>query len=142
LVACTTSCKCLGLDSGGIESFNVLNYTQFFGPSSVSGILGSSNFGQVIGASSPRSAKVQSGSLSESTAADVQLHKRKMAESEGFEPPIVLRLCLISSQVHSTGLCQLSCFSSLLESPRLANSQESGVASRNVEIDVEINLNF
>ncbi len=31
-----------------------------------------------------------------------------MAESEGFEPPIVLRLCLISSQVHSTGLCQLS----------------------------------
>lgn len=31
-----------------------------------------------------------------------------MAESEGFEPPIALRLCLISSQVHSTGLCQLS----------------------------------
>jgi hypothetical protein len=31
-----------------------------------------------------------------------------MAESEGFEPPIDLRLCLISSQVHSTGLCQLS----------------------------------
>jgi hypothetical protein len=38
-----------------------------------------------------------------------------MAESEGFEPPIALRLCLISSQVHSTGLCQLSCLSSLLE---------------------------
>ena len=33
-----------------------------------------------------------------------------MAESEGFEPPIDLRLCLISSQVHSTGLCQLSAF--------------------------------
>ena len=31
-----------------------------------------------------------------------------MAESEGFEPPIALRLCLISSQVHSTGLCHLS----------------------------------
>ena len=34
-----------------------------------------------------------------------------MAESEGFEPPIALRLCLISSQVHSTGLCQLSAVS-------------------------------
>jgi hypothetical protein len=33
---------------------------------------------------------------------------KDMAESEGFEPPIALRLCLISSQVHSTGLCQLS----------------------------------
>jgi hypothetical protein len=32
-----------------------------------------------------------------------------VAESEGFEPPIALRRCLISSQVHSTGLCQLSC---------------------------------
>jgi len=36
------------------ESFNVFNHTQFFGPSSVSGTLGSSNFGQVISASSPR----------------------------------------------------------------------------------------
>src|SRR3984957_6945897 len=35
-------------------------------------------------------------------------YKIDMAESEGFEPPIALRLCLISSQVHSTGLCQLS----------------------------------
>ena len=34
--------------------------------------------------------------------------EKMMAESEGFEPPIDLRLCLISSQVHSTGLCQLS----------------------------------
>src|ERR1035437_6755914 len=34
-----------------------------------------------------------------------------MAEREGFEPPIALRLCLISSQVHSTGLCHLSAFS-------------------------------
>ncbi len=33
-----------------------------------------------------------------------------MAEREGFEPPIALRLCLISSQVHSTGLCHLSAF--------------------------------
>ena len=33
-----------------------------------------------------------------------------MAEREGFEPPIALRLCLISSQVHSTGLCHLSDF--------------------------------
>ena len=33
-----------------------------------------------------------------------------MAEREGFEPPIALRLCLISSQVHSTGLCHLSVF--------------------------------
>ena len=31
-----------------------------------------------------------------------------MAESEGFEPPVAFRLRLISSQVHSTGLCQLS----------------------------------
>ena len=31
-----------------------------------------------------------------------------MAEREGFEPPIPLRVCLISSQVHSTGLCHLS----------------------------------
>ena len=33
-----------------------------------------------------------------------------MAESEGFEPPIDLRLCLISSQVHSTELCHLSIY--------------------------------
>jgi hypothetical protein len=31
-----------------------------------------------------------------------------VAEREGFEPPIAFRLCLISSQVHSTGLCHLS----------------------------------
>jgi hypothetical protein len=31
-----------------------------------------------------------------------------MAESEGFEPPVPFRVRLISSQVHSTGLCQLS----------------------------------
>jgi SAM-dependent methyltransferase len=35
---------------------------------------------------------------------------RFLAEREGFEPPIALRLCLISSQVHSTGLCHLSVF--------------------------------
>ncbi len=42
------------------------------------------------------------------TDANIFRRKRRMAESEGFEPPIALRLCLISSQVHSTGLCQLS----------------------------------
>ena len=31
-----------------------------------------------------------------------------MAEREGFEPPVPLRVRLISSQVHSTGLCHLS----------------------------------
>ncbi len=34
-----------------------------------------------------------------------------MAEREGFEPPIPVKVCLISSQVHSTGLCHLSVFS-------------------------------
>ena len=33
---------------------------------------------------------------------------RRMAEREGFEPPVAFRLRLISSQVHSTGLCHLS----------------------------------
>ena len=33
-----------------------------------------------------------------------------MAEREGFEPPIPLRVCLISSQVHTTGLCHLSAY--------------------------------
>ena len=33
-----------------------------------------------------------------------------MAEREGFEPPIPVKVCLISSQVHSTGLCHLSAF--------------------------------
>src|SRR6185437_6582196 len=37
-------------------------------------------------------------------------HKDFMAERGGFEPPIALRLCLISSQVHSTGLCHLSVY--------------------------------
>jgi hypothetical protein len=38
----------------------------------------------------------------------VGVYPKDMAEREGFEPPIDLRLCLISSQVHSTGLCHLS----------------------------------
>ena len=38
------------------------------------------------------------------------LSEVSMAEREGFEPPIALRLCLISSQVHSTGLCHLSAY--------------------------------
>ncbi len=42
--------------------------------------------------------------------------QKGMAESEGFEPPIALRLCLISSQVHSTGLCQLSVLLSYIRS--------------------------
>jgi hypothetical protein len=37
-----------------MESFNVFNHAQFFGPSSVSGTLGSANFGQVISASPAR----------------------------------------------------------------------------------------
>src|ERR1035441_3109651 len=36
-----------------------------------------------------------------------------MAEREGFEPPVALRLRLISSQVHSTGLCHLSALLSI-----------------------------
>jgi hypothetical protein len=39
---------------------------------------------------------------------------KSMAEREGFEPPIPLRVCLISSQVHSTGLCHLSATKALL----------------------------
>ena len=31
-----------------------------------------------------------------------------MAEREGFEPPIPVRVCMISSHVHSTRLCHLS----------------------------------
>jgi hypothetical protein len=46
--------------------------------------------------------------------------KDLMAESEGFEPPIDLRLCLISSQVHSTGLCQLSALFHFISGLRLA----------------------
>jgi hypothetical protein len=36
-----------------------------------------------------------------------------MAEREGFEPPIPVKVCLISSQVHSTGLCHLSLYRSI-----------------------------
>jgi hypothetical protein len=46
--------------------------------------------------------------------------QKVMAESEGFEPPIDLRLCLISSQVHSTGLCQLSALLYFISGLRLA----------------------
>ena len=35
-----------------------------------------------------------------------------MAEREGFEPPIPVKVWLISSQLHSTGLCHLSAYSS------------------------------
>jgi Carboxypeptidase regulatory-like domain/TonB dependent receptor len=37
-----------------VEAFNVFNHTQFFGPSSVDGNIGSSTFGQAISSASPR----------------------------------------------------------------------------------------
>ena len=37
-----------------IEEFNVFNHAQFFAPSSVNGVLGSSSFGQVVSAAPPR----------------------------------------------------------------------------------------
>jgi hypothetical protein len=37
-----------------LEAFNVFNHTQFFGPLSVDGTLGSSSFGDVISAAPPR----------------------------------------------------------------------------------------
>ena len=37
-----------------------------------------------------------------------------MAEREGFEPPVPVKVRLISSQVHSTGLCHLSALKTLL----------------------------
>ena len=36
------------------EAFNVFNHTQFFGPASVNGMLGASNFGSVVSAAPPR----------------------------------------------------------------------------------------
>ena len=47
-----------------------------------------------------------------------------MAEREGFEPPIALRLWLISSQLHSTGLCHLSDSSPFYRRPRAYSSGE------------------
>jgi hypothetical protein len=41
-----------------LESFNVFNHAQFFGPSSVAGTLGSSNFGQVVSAAPARIGQV------------------------------------------------------------------------------------
>jgi hypothetical protein len=37
-----------------VEAFNVFNHTQFSGPSSVDGDIGSSTFGNVISAAPPR----------------------------------------------------------------------------------------
>jgi hypothetical protein len=37
-----------------LETFNVFNHAQFFGPQSVDGNIGSSTFGQVVTADSPR----------------------------------------------------------------------------------------
>src|SRR5580658_4265320 len=65
-----------------------------------------------------------------------------MAEREGFEPPIALRLCLISSQVHSTGLCHLSAYSvfsfcpsflSLFSLRRSRNSRRSRLRAAQVK---------
>jgi hypothetical protein len=47
--------------------------------------------------------------------------KEWMAEREGFEPPIPVKVCLISSQVHSTGLCHLSVVNLGLQSPALVS---------------------
>jgi hypothetical protein len=44
-----------------------------------------------------------------------------LAEREGFEPPIPVKVCLISSQVHSTGLCHLSVSSFGPRSPALVS---------------------
>jgi hypothetical protein len=44
------------------------------------------------------------------------LRNDKMAEREGFEPPIPVKVWLISSQLHSTGLCHLSAFGRRLPS--------------------------
>src|SRR5580704_8006235 len=51
-----------------------------------------------------------------------------MAEREGFEPPIDLRLCLISSQVHSTGLCHLSALFYFISGQRVAASGTECIA--------------
>ena len=37
-----------------LEAFNLFNHAQFFGPSSVDAVLGSSSFGQVVSAAAPR----------------------------------------------------------------------------------------
>jgi len=37
-----------------LEDFNIFNHAQFFGPQSVDGNIGSSSFGQVVSADSPR----------------------------------------------------------------------------------------
>ena len=37
-----------------VEAFNVFNHTQFNGPTSVDGDIGSSTFGDVISAAAPR----------------------------------------------------------------------------------------
>ncbi len=48
-----------------------------------------------------------------------------MAEREGFEPPIELPLCLISSQVHSTGLCHLSAVMVTITAPLIMPDRQS-----------------
>ena len=42
------------LFSYGVEAFNVLNHTQFFGPQAVDGNISSATFGEVINADPPR----------------------------------------------------------------------------------------
>ena len=41
-------------------------------------------------------------------SAQYSRRKREVADREGFEPPVPVKVRLISSQVHSTGLCHLS----------------------------------
>ena|GEM_PF-6480672 len=46
---------------------------------------------------------------------------KAVAERGGFEPPIPVKVCLISSQVHSTGLCHLSVLLSYINSTTCEN---------------------
>ena len=37
-----------------IEAFNIFNHAQFYGPSSVGGVVGEKTFGRVVSAADPR----------------------------------------------------------------------------------------
>ena len=72
-----------------------------------------------------------------------------MAEREGFEPPIPVKVWLISSQLHSTGLCHLSAaadpLSSLLTKHSLSNTREavnSPIAFVYAGLDVDSHAEF
>jgi hypothetical protein len=57
-----------------------------------------------------------------------------LAEREGFEPPIALRLCLISSQVHSTGLCHLSALCNYVFRPQKTCLAAGAVRSDSIQV--------